>query len=189
MNSNSVVSKILSALEGLKNGRKPQGQQTFEADQCVVDDNLTRICVEDLGDVIEQAKCFVPNTLVELENGVVSEIKDLDVGQKLKNGSVINSVMKLNNLDQTEQMYRIKNGVNGSDVFVSGSHRILNENNEYVKISTTNEEKVDIEAPILYSLITSDHKIVLGENEFHDFDDDYITFKEYFQNNMNKNLN
>ena len=56
---------------------------------------------------------------------------------KLKNGAVVQSVMRLSNLKENgeiiEKMYKIKYGEDGEDIIVSGSHLVWDGfNNQFV---------------------------------------------------------
>ena len=121
--------------------------------------------------------CFHPDTLVKKYNNKIVKMKNLKLGEKLKNGQIVQGTMNLHNLDKNnnyiETMYIINNGEMGEPIIVSGSHLIFNKkiNNfihvkDYEKaiISNTNLEK-------LCCLITSDHTIPLGNYIFHDWED------------------
>ena len=67
--------------------------------------------------------CFHPNTIVKLKNGKMYPMIDIPLGSILENGARVQVVL---NLEKTEPLYLIKNaGVNNSDIYVSGSHFIL----------------------------------------------------------------
>jgi hypothetical protein len=120
-------------------------------------------------------KCFHPNTLIELKDEKVKFIKDIDLGDVLKNGSVVESVMKINNKDNKIPFYVIKNaGVNGSSIYVTGSHFIYDKNmKKFIKVEKYKEAKLanDVKSEWFSCLITSDHKINIGKEIFWDWDD------------------
>ena len=45
-------------------------------------------------------KCFDPETKIKLQNGTIKAMKDIDLGDTLENGSIVESVMKIDNLRQ-----------------------------------------------------------------------------------------
>ena len=120
-------------------------------------------------------KCFHPNTLVELKNGKMKFMKDLDLGDILKNDSVVESVMKINNKNNSIPFYIIKKaGVNNSDIYVTGSHYIYdNESNKFIPVEKYSNAKLakDVKSEWFSCLITSDHKIQIGNETFWDWDD------------------
>jgi len=120
-------------------------------------------------------KCFHPNTLVELQNKKVKFMKDLDLGDVLKNGSIIESVMKINNKNYSTPFYVIEGaGVNGSNIYVTGSHYVYNKtSNTFIQVEKYSKAKLitDITSDYFSCLITNDHKINIGNEIFWDWDD------------------
>jgi hypothetical protein len=120
-------------------------------------------------------KCFHPFTLVELQNDKVKFMKDLDLGDILKNGSIVESVMKINNKHNSIPFYVIKGaGVNASDIYVTGSHYVYDyTSKKYIQIDKYSNAKLvsDIKSDWFSCLITSDHKIKIGNETFWDWDD------------------
>jgi len=122
-------------------------------------------------------KCFHPLTLVKLQNGENKLMKDVDLGDILENGSVVQSVLKIDNKIETEPLYIIKgSGVNKEDIFVTGSHLVFdNTQNNFIKVenyakSVLTETHIDW----FSCLITSDHKIKIGDEIFWDWEDHFI---------------
>jgi hypothetical protein len=120
-------------------------------------------------------KCFHPNTLVELQNEKVKFMKDLDLGDVLKNGSIIESVMKINNKNHSIPFYLIQGaGVNGSNIYVTGSHYVYNKtSNTFIQVEKYSKAKLttDITSDYFTCLITNDHNINIGNEIFWDWDD------------------
>ena len=122
--------------------------------------------------------CFHPETIVTLQNGEKKPMRDLCLGNVLSNGSRIIGTMRIAN-ENEETMFRFPIKSDGSSVFVTGAHYILNRNTcKYVKakdhpdaVSTT------VNPPEFSCLITHDHRICIGEHEFWDWDDDVIPDK------------
>lgn len=122
-------------------------------------------------------KCFYPDTLVKLQNGHIKHMKDIDLGDILENGSIVKSVMKIDNKVDSESLYKIKNqGINGDDIFVTGSHLVFNKKiNKFVKVENySNAELSEIKTEWFSCLITSDHKIKIGNEIFWDWEDHFI---------------
>lgn len=125
--------------------------------------------------VAKIGKCFHPNTLVQLQNDKIKLIKDLDLGDILKNGSIIESVMKINNKNYTIPFYLIEGaGVNGSNIYVTGSHYVYdNTTNTFIPVEKYSKAKLitDVKSDWFSCLITNDHKINIGNEIFWDWDD------------------
>jgi len=119
-------------------------------------------------------KCFHPNTLVALQNGENKAMKDIDLGDVLINGSVVESVMKIDNRKNSIPYYKIKSaGVNGDDIYVTGTHFVYDlSQSKFIKIEDyANAELTDIQTDWFSCLITSDHKIHIGNETFWDWED------------------
>jgi hypothetical protein len=128
--------------------------------------------------------CFHPETLIKLENGNIVFMKDLNLGDILENKSVVKATMKIQNIkenngipDETkETIYKIsKRGVNGSDIFVTGSHFVFDKlkSKKFIEVSkyekAISSEEVD---PEYFScIITNDHRIKIGDELFWDWED------------------
>jgi len=128
-----------------------------------------------------RALCFHPNTKVKLKCGKIVLMKNLNLGDFLENGSRVNAILKLDNTETKTDFYIIPDGVNGDDIYVTGSHMIFcKELGKFVEVSKhPNAKKQDEKKSSWFSsLITSDHKIVLGENIFYDWDDDLVRLLE-----------
>ena len=119
-------------------------------------------------------KCFHPETLVRLNTGQVVFMKDLNLGDVMENGSVIESTMQINNRTDPEKLYVLKGaGVNGEDIYVTGSHLIYNKADQsFIPVSkSANAEITDKYIDWFSCLITSDHKIQIGTEVFWDWED------------------
>ena len=125
--------------------------------------------------------CFHPDTLVKKYNNKVVKMKNLKLGDKLKNGQIVKGKMYLHNLDESnnfiENLYSISDGEKNEPIIVSGSHLIFDKkiNNfiyvkEYEGATITNNN-----LETLFCLITSDHTIPLGNYIFHDWEDNNET--------------
>jgi hypothetical protein len=127
-------------------------------------------------------KCFYPETKIKLKNGIILPIKDVNLGDILENGSVVYSTMKIDNKNNKEDLYCIKEkGVNGDNINVTGSHLVFDDSKKkFVKVSEyykANKSKVQTEW--FSCLITSDHKIKIGSEIFWDWEDHFIKTNLY----------
>ena len=112
--------------------------------------------------------CFHPDTQVKLKTGQSVCMKDLQLGDVLENGSVVEAVMKINNKTNPEPLYNI-NGI-----YVTGTHYIK-EGNQFIQVANCRRAKLASVTSEWYScLITSDHKIPIGKEIFWDWDDHLI---------------
>lgn len=122
-------------------------------------------------------KCFHPETKVQLENGQVVFMKDLNLGDVLVGGSVVEAVMKINNRTDPEQLYVLKGrGVGNADIYVTGSHMIYDQTTKkFIKVRKhLSTEFTSNQTDWFSCLITSDHKIQIGAELFWDWEDHLI---------------
>lgn len=120
--------------------------------------------------------CFHPETKLKLKNGNIVSIKDINLGDILENGSRVQATMKIDN-SQKEHMFIIKGkGVEGSDIYVTGSHLIYDKtSNRFIKVKDYSlSEKSNIDLEYFNCLITSDHKIIIGQETFWDWEDHFL---------------
>jgi uncharacterized protein YaaR (DUF327 family) len=133
---------------------------------------------------LTRALCFHPETKLRLKDNSLVCMKDIPLNAVLKNGTIVNAVMHISNLDETgtpiEALYKLKGGEIGEennnyteDILVSGSHLV------YVPSTKTFDhvekileaEKTDILCETFTCLITSNHTIPIGKWIFHDWED------------------
>lgn len=122
-------------------------------------------------------KCFYPETKIKLKNGNIVSIKDINLGDVLENGSIVYSTMKIDNKNNTEDLYCIKGkGVNGLDIYVTGSHLVFDDfKRNFVKVSEYYKAiKTNVKTDWFSCLITSDNKIKIGSELFWDWEDHFI---------------
>ena len=122
-------------------------------------------------------KCFDPETPIKLKNGTIKFIKDLNLGDILVNGSIIEAVMKIDNKQNTVPLYVIKGeGISNKDIYVTGSHLVFNnKTNKFSKVEDYFKAKVSDKCIDWFScLITSDHKIQIGNEVFWDWEDHFV---------------
>ena len=100
--------------------------------------------------------CFEINTKIELENGFLKPIGDVQLGDTIKGGKVLSVRMAY-----ASDMYRYLN------TMVTGSHAVK-ENGEWKRVKNS---ELAVAVPgefIVVSLITSNHRIFSYGNEFSD---------------------
>jgi hypothetical protein len=126
-------------------------------------------------------KCFHPETKLKLQNGNTVFIKDINLGDVLENGSIVEATMKLDNKINPIPLYIINSeGVNRENIYVTGAHLIFDKKSKkYVKVENYDKaEKTDIFVDWFSCLITSDHKIVVGSGKFWDWEDDNVLINQ-----------
>ena len=127
------------------------------------------------GQMLQALGCFDPNTNVRLFNGQIVKMKDLSLGDKLKNGSVVMATMNYSNIDENgnyiQSLYKIPNGENNEDIFVTGEHFVWDGKKWNYSKNHPNAEITNKKLKQFSCLCTSDNKIQLGENLFWDYND------------------
>ena len=124
-------------------------------------------------------KCFHPNTKVKLNNGNIKNMKDIDLGDILEDGSIVESVLKIDNKINPLNFYNIPNGINGENILVTGSHLVFDKKtNNYVKVENYKlATKTSIVHDWFSCLITDTHKIPIGNELFWDWEDHFYKSK------------
>jgi hypothetical protein len=128
---------------------------------------------------IGKSGCFHPETKIKLKNSdKLVFIKDLKLGDVLKDGSIVEGIIKLSNRIK-ENFYELKGaGEDSSNICVTGNHFMkLHDGDIYVKVeeyAKMNGVYVNTEmySDVLYNLIINTHKITLGNSIFWDWEDD-----------------
>lgn len=122
-------------------------------------------------------RCFHPETLIAIGKEKYCKMKDLELGTILKDGSEVISVMKISNLDKDKKhihsLYKLSNGENGEEIYVSGSHLIYDPTLEvFVPVSKSKRATLTDKYVDYFScLITSTNIIPIGAHVFHDWED------------------
>lgn len=131
------------------------------------------------GQAVEQL-CFHPDTKVKLQSGDTVSMKDIELGAILSNGSRVTAVIRLDNKIKREALYKLENGVDGSNILVTGSHLVFY-HGQYIEVKEHPEARLlaqtcECECDWFSCLMTTDHKIQLGTHLFYDWDDDAIRY-------------
>jgi hypothetical protein len=110
--------------------------------------------------------CFAGSTLIELYgNHKPSYIKDIQIGDKLKNGSIVTALMKFSAEEQ--HVYLLNN------VLVTGEHRVFHSTLKWIKVKN-HPDSIYIPTfnePYVYCLGTSKKEFTIGDTLFSDWDD------------------
>jgi hypothetical protein len=129
-------------------------------------------------------KCFHPDTSIRLIDGTIKLIKDVDLGDILEDGSVVESVMKIDNKREPVDLYIIPNaGVNGSNIFVTGSHLVFErKSSRFIKVEDYDNAKLsNVKIDWFTCLITSHHRIKIGNELFWDWEDHFFKLNKHLK--------
>lgn len=124
-----------------------------------------------------RALCFHPDTMLTLKNGKHVKMKEINLGDVLKNGSVILGTLNLKNTDinddsiYSNKLYEIEGGEKQETIYVTGTHLVFN-GTEFDYVRNYKHAKPSmVNSKVLSCLITSDNKICIGDHVFWDYDD------------------
>ena len=122
-------------------------------------------------------KCFHPLTKLKLKDGTIKYMKDIDLGDILEDGSIVESVLKIDNKKEPVPFYSIHN--KEMDIFVTGTHLVFDKSkNDFVKVEKyKNAVKTDEMYDWFSCLITDTHRIPIGEEIFWDWEDHFKKMK------------
>tara|TARA_B100001121_G_C18543612_1_gene551932 strand:+ start:35 stop:805 length:771 start_codon:yes stop_codon:yes gene_type:complete len=128
----------------------------------------------------DNTMCFHPHTKVALKDGTAKMMKDIKLGDILEDDSVVEATMRIKNTDcdnkQREKLYEIENGFNGDKIYITGSHYIYDSTvGKFIKVESYSGAKLTKKkCKVLSCLVTSTHKIPVGDHTFWDWEDDKI---------------
>jgi hypothetical protein len=133
-------------------------------------------------------RCFSPETSVKLHNGDTRPMKNLKLGDVLINGSIVEATLKIRN--QNDPYYKLP-----GDILVTGSHYIK-DGSTYKHVSKFSKAEATTQIDdVVCCLVTSDHKIPVGDFVFWDWEDNLVpnhvkqNTKVMTLRNRNKTLN
>jgi len=127
----------------------------------------------------QASACFHPDTPVELDDGAVVSMRNVNLGEKLANGSIVNGVLRLKG-DKLNPYYRLWSNELNQFIFVTGSHKIFQKSSagcddvfsNYIDVSQHPKAIISLSYGLeLSCLITSDNRIQIGEHRFWDWED------------------
>jgi hypothetical protein len=124
-----------------------------------------------------KALCFHPDTIMQLDNGVMVRMKDIEIGDVLKEGIVVEATMKIKNFDDAGEpihnFYLMPKGENENSILVTGSHLVYDDSkSDFVRVSEhPDSSPTNMTSKTLCCLVTSDNTIPIGSYRFHDWED------------------
>lgn len=116
--------------------------------------------------------CFSPKTKIQLLNGKNKYMKDINLGETLKDGSEVKGILRIKG-NSNNKYYKIYSKKLENYIYVTGTHLILHPiNKNFIKVENYEEavltDKWDEE---MSCLITDTHNIPIGEYTFWDWED------------------
>lgn len=140
---------------------------------------------------IKKPKCFHPETLIQKDNGDIVNIKNIQLGDKLKHGIIVVATLKIDNYNSNKKLmkrfYKFENSgekINDDkdsniyirekqDIYVTGSHLVFDDNtNKFLMVKNHKDSiKTEETSDYFICLITSNHLIPIGDYLFHDWED------------------
>tara|TARA_Y100000816_G_scaffold292585_1_gene288830 strand:- start:2301 stop:3284 length:984 start_codon:yes stop_codon:yes gene_type:complete len=134
---------------------------------------------------ITRAICFRKTTLVVLKDGTKKKIKDVCLGDVLRNGSKVVSTMKILN-DDNQKFYKFKSKDDGKWIYVTGSHYVRNDETGKYVFAKNHPQSIltDKSDEKLCCLITDDHRIEIGGITFWDWEDQHLLQQTYDVNHF-----
>ena len=128
---------------------------------------------------IPKLRCFDECTLIPLINGNKIHIKNIQVGDKLENGSYVTSKFKVTSSNM--KIYILNN------IIVSESH-LVKYKSKWIRVNEhPSAEEINYDKPFLYCLNTSNKIIELNKIIFSDWDE-IVDNKLNILNKNNKNI-
>jgi len=115
---------------------------------------------------IRRFRCFAPETAIQLKNGTTRQMKNLELGDVLINGSIVEATMNIRN--HNDPYYKI------GDIHVTGSHYVKDRNVYKQVRNFSKAEPTDKVAKVVCCLVTNDHKIPVGDFVFWDWEDNLV---------------
>ena len=121
-------------------------------------------------------KCFHPFTIIKMKDGNFKYMKDVDLGDILEDGSIVECVLKIDNRINKFPYYSIKNTCDDRDILVTGSHLVFDKTeNMFVKVE---DYEKSVKTSKIYNwfccLITNTHRIPIGSEIFWDWEDHFV---------------
>lgn len=115
--------------------------------------------------------CFAPTTLLRMLDGTLRTMEDILIGDVLHGGITVNAVVRILNIHHTPY-YKIHNSELSEPIYVTGTHRVKEDDGTIVKVSEYSKaEFTDLASRMWVCLITDNHMIPIGEHTFWDWAD------------------
>lgn len=116
--------------------------------------------------------CFSGDTPIKLSVGITVSMKDIKLGDVLINGETVDATMRIKS-NIHDPFYRIYSREIGDYIYVTGSHYVQNNLDEYIHVRDFDRaERLETVDDTLYCLVTSEHTIPVGEYTFSDWETD-----------------
>lgn len=116
--------------------------------------------------------CFAPDTYVNMNDGSVKKMSNIETGDILENNNAVISVIQIKG-NPENPFYAINSKENNLEINVTGSHKIKDpKTGEFIFVKDFVDScKTIFWAPKMYCLITQSHEIPIGEFTFKDWED------------------
>jgi len=124
-------------------------------------------------------KCFLPETQLKLKDGSSKAMKDIDLGDVLEDGSIVESILKIDNKIEPVPLYIIKD--KKQNIYVTGSHLVYDKDtNKFIKVENYKKAILtNVKTEWFSCLITDTHKIKIGSEIFWDWEDHFLKIKPF----------
>ena len=116
--------------------------------------------------------CFAPDTYVNMNDGTVKKMCNIETDDILENNNAVISVIQIKG-DPNNPFYAIKSKESNLEINVTGSHKIKDpKTGEFIFVKDfVDSHKTIFWAPKMFCLITESHEIPIAEYTFKDWED------------------
>ena len=120
--------------------------------------------------ITPKASCFHPNTMIPMIDGKYKRMKDIEIGDILCKGNMVEATMKVKG-GSDNPYYKIPS--QDEDILVTGTHKIQdNKTGRFISVMDyERSEKTTMYDDIMMCLVTDDNLIPIGEYIFWDWED------------------
>jgi hypothetical protein len=120
-------------------------------------------------------KCFHPNTLLKLQSGQYKQMRHMQLGDVLSDGSVVDAVLKIRNSEK-HVFFKIPRKDSPVCIYVTGSHLIWDPRTETFQLVEKSSVAIPTKrrVPWFSCLITNTHRIPIDEYVFWDWEDHFV---------------
>lgn len=116
--------------------------------------------------------CFAPDTYVNMNDGTVKKMCNIETDDILENNNAVISVIQIKG-DPNNPFYSIQSKEKDTEINVTGSHKIKDpKTGEFIFVKDfVDSHKTIFWAPKMFCLITESHEIPIAEFTFKDWED------------------
>jgi hypothetical protein len=121
--------------------------------------------------------CFHPKTTLTLEDGRMFAMENVPLGSVLKGGGKVFAVLRIDN-GKKEPLYKIQ--TNKQDILVTGEHYVFNKDDtKWTQVKDYHKAIIQPELILeeFSCIITTNGRILIGNELFWDWEDDALTYK------------